>query len=393
MSNKFIILAFPILATAVAFAQATPTTPITPETPQTQVTPVTPETPETPKVRPVRPPKPPRPPRMEWAKGSYLGVDTRDVTPERQSALNLKDDKGVEILMVDSDAPAGKAGLKEHDVILSFNGKTVEDVDQLRRMIRETEPGTKVALGINRSGKQMTVNAELASRKTMWSSENRYITIPKIEIPPMPEIPDVPVVVMQYSRRSGLSVEPLTRQLGDFFGAKDGKGVLVRSVEKNSLAETAGFRAGDVIVKVGNNLIENMSDWNQTMRAQQGGKLPVTVIREKREQTFTLAMPERRSDRSGNSGNSFGDFDDVRIEIADLGPEIQRELEQARLEWQKAFDSKQFKEEMKQLQKELSKNGEEMQKQMKEAQKEMQKAMQELQKQKITIHIEDENEE
>src|SRR5208282_1324870 len=82
--------------------------------------------------------------------GSYLGVDTRDVTADRLTALQLKEEHGVEITMVDQDAPAGKAGLKEHDVILSVNGTEVESVEQLRRMIRETPPGRIVALGLSR---------------------------------------------------------------------------------------------------------------------------------------------------------------------------------------------------------------------------------------------------
>src|SRR5262245_7332841 len=53
---------------------------------------------------------------------SYLGVDIADVTSERLSALKLKEEHGAEVTMVDQDAPAGKAGLKEHDVILSLNG-------------------------------------------------------------------------------------------------------------------------------------------------------------------------------------------------------------------------------------------------------------------------------
>src|SRR4051812_37737433 len=196
MRKFLIITANVIVAATVAFAQTVPATPQTPNTAQTPETPVTPETPKVPKVHPVKPPKPPKPPN--WTRGSYLGVDPRDVTPERVGALKLKSDKGVEILMVDSDGPAGKAGLKEHDVITSFNGQSVDDVSQLRRMIRDSAPGTKVNLGVSREGKPMTLTAELASRKTLWAGDDRYITIPKIEIPPMPEIPDVPVVVMQY---------------------------------------------------------------------------------------------------------------------------------------------------------------------------------------------------
>src|SRR6266704_2841050 len=56
---------------------------------------------------------------------AYLGVDISEVTPERVSALKLKEEQGVEVLLVDQDSPAGKAGLKEHDVILTLNGAEV----------------------------------------------------------------------------------------------------------------------------------------------------------------------------------------------------------------------------------------------------------------------------
>jgi membrane-associated protease RseP (regulator of RpoE activity) len=73
--------------------------------------------------------------------GSYLGVDTRDITTDRMPDLHVKDENGVEVTMVDQDAPAGKAGLKEHDVILSINDQKIESVEQLRRVVHEIPPG------------------------------------------------------------------------------------------------------------------------------------------------------------------------------------------------------------------------------------------------------------
>src|SRR5438093_12888220 len=96
---------------------------------------------------------------------SYLGVDTRNVTTDRMADLKLKEERGVEITMVDQDAPAGKAGLRERDVILTVNGTEVESVEQLRRMIHEIPPGRMVTLSISRDGQPVTVEAHLASRK------------------------------------------------------------------------------------------------------------------------------------------------------------------------------------------------------------------------------------
>src|ERR1700679_3974823 len=104
--------------------------------------------------------------------GSYLGVDISDVSTERLSALKLKEEKGVEVTMVDQDAPAGKAGIKEHDVILSINGTAVESKTQLQRMIHETPAGRVIALGLSRDGQPLTIKVQLASRGKEFSQGN-----------------------------------------------------------------------------------------------------------------------------------------------------------------------------------------------------------------------------
>src|ERR1039458_8353928 len=88
-------------------------------------------------------PPPPRNSRPSEDSGtsSYLGVDIVDITADRLGALKLKEEQGVEVTMVDQDAPAGKAGIKEHDVILTMNGTAIESKTQLQRMIHETPPG------------------------------------------------------------------------------------------------------------------------------------------------------------------------------------------------------------------------------------------------------------
>jgi membrane-associated protease RseP (regulator of RpoE activity) len=121
-------------------------------------------------------------------------------------------------------------------------------------------------------------------------------------MPKMPDLPDfdlpVSIVVVHSGLRSGLMVENITPQLGDFFGVKDGKGVLVRSVEKGSRGEKAGFRAGDVVVKVNNQPVHDTSDFTHALRSSSGGAAAVTVIRDKREQNLTLTLPEKKD--SGN---------------------------------------------------------------------------------------------
>jgi len=272
---------------------------------------------------------------------SYLGVDIADISAERLGELKLKEEHGAEVTMVDQDAPAGKAGLHEHDVIVSLNDTPVESAAQLRRMIKETPPGRVVNLGISRDGQPLTIKVQLADRhKSMaWEPKGGEFKFDMPKIPAMPDF-DLPisVVIAHQSARSGLMVENITPQLGEFFGVKDGNGVLVRSVEKGSRGEKSGFRAGDVVVKVNNQPVHDTSDFTHALRSSSGGSAAVIVIREKREQTLTLTLPGKK-----DSGSLFEDSFDIPDftaeteqainrageEIARLGPAIDEKVQQA----------------------------------------------------------------
>jgi len=255
---------------------------------------------------------------------SYLGVDIADVSAERLGQLKLKEEHGAEVTEVDQDAPAGKAGLLEHDVIVSLNGTAVESAAQLRRMIKETPSGRVVSLGISRDGQGMTVKVQLADRHKSMAWQPDMPKMPKM--PEMPVMPDfdlpVSVVVVHQLARSGLMVENITAQLGDFFGVKDGKGVLVRSVEKGSRGEKAGFRAGDVVIKVNNQPVHDTSDFTHAIRSLSGGAASVTVIREKREQNLNLTLPEKK-----DSGSMLENG--VDIDLHDISAEAEQVINRA----------------------------------------------------------------
>lgn len=257
----------------------------------------------------------------EAGTGAYLGVDINDITPDRLAELKLKEEHGVEVTMVDQDAPAGKAGLKEHDVILSLNGAAVESGAQLRRLIRETPPGRIVTLNLSRDGQPMTVKVQLSDRqKTMsWAPKAKEYKFTVPPVPPMPEI-DVPVsvVVVHSSMRSGLMVENITQQLGEFFGVKNGTGVLIRSVEKGSRADKAGFRAGDIVVRVNDQAVRDTSDFTHALRSRDGNTVTLGIVRDKREQTITLTLPDRKE--------SGGLIEEETIEIPDVDVDVQAEL-------------------------------------------------------------------
>ena len=242
----------------------------------------------------------PRPPVHLYSAGkSYLGVDIQDVTKDRVNPLKLKEERGVEITMVDADAPAGKAGLREHDVILQFNDTAVESEEQLRRLIRETPPGRTVTLGISRDGAPMKVNVELADYSKVVQQ-----SFPRVVVPALPRVREFPrngmdfpsIQIQTYSSVLGAQTENLTRQLGEYFGVKNGEGILVRSVEKGSAAEKAGLKAGDVIVRADNEKLTDRSDLAQVLRKHRGGgPLTLVVMRDKHEQPITVTLPDRGS--------------------------------------------------------------------------------------------------
>ena len=80
--------------------------------------------------------------------------------------------------MVDADAPAGKAGLREHDVILEFNGTAVESEEQIRRLIREVPPGRTVTIGISRDGIPMKINVQLADHDAVIAQTHPHVLVP-----------------------------------------------------------------------------------------------------------------------------------------------------------------------------------------------------------------------
>jgi len=306
-------------------------------------------------------PKPPRPPRAVTVYStspsgrSYLGIDINDVTSDRVGPLKLKEERGVEIVSVDQDAPAGKAGLKEHDVILEFDGTKVEGEEQLRRLLRETPPGRTVTLGISRDGQPISIKVQLADRKKMVAVVPRSRAFPYLvpEIPPMPEIhvPEMNIpafeyngIARTYSTMTGVMVESLTPQLGDYFGVKNGEGVLVRSVEKGSAAEAGGLKAGDVIVKFEGRKIADQTDWRSALRSRKTGKVTLVVVRDKREQNISLSLPEPRhiEDSSWLELPSFEDLDngmaDVTIALNRNRPEIERALREAQRQTQRSLD-------------------------------------------------------
>ncbi len=240
--------------------------------------------------------------------GSWMGVGVQDVTSENAAKLKLKEERGVEIATISSDGPAEKAGLKEHDVVLEFNGTRVEGVEQFRRLIRETPAGRTVRVLISREGAQQTVNVKLGERPAPRAllRDGDPFTFVMPPMPAMPVAPTTPRAPRAFSffgpatPRLGIEGDAVGKQLGEFFGVPNNEGVLVRSVAANSAAEKAGIKAGDVIVKIDGHSIKDLEDVRDAMSNHADkGNLSVILIRNKKEMTLSVKLerPEAPGDR------------------------------------------------------------------------------------------------
>jgi serine protease Do len=236
---------------------------------------------------------------VQKGSGSYLGIGGMEVTSERAKALNLKEERGVEVSSVDEDGPAAKAGLKVGDVVLEFNGTPVQSAVQFQRLVSELPPGRQVKLTVWRNGASQTLTAAIGERKNAVTSivpgDSHTWSFDMPDMPKMQAMPRMPEFrnfeMLSPNPALGVYGEALaeSEQLAEFFGVTDG--VLVRSVRKNSPAEKAGIKAGDVITKIDDTRISNSMDITRTLRGMKGKKtFNVTVVRNKKETPISVTV-------------------------------------------------------------------------------------------------------
>lgn len=235
--------------------------------------------------------------------GSYLGIGVAEITPERAKELHLKDERGIEVRCVDPDSPAAKAGFKEGDVVLEYNGQRVEGGEQFMRLVRETPAGRSVPVLISRNGANQTLTSTIGQRRAgsigieLDGDEFAMAVPPMPPVQPLPpmRMPDIPRAFMSWgSPVLGIESESLNPQLAEYFGVKEG--VLVRSVTHESNAEKAGFKAGDVIVKVNGEKVTTPREISSILQSSRAKKsLPVTVVRHQKEVVLNVALEESSS--------------------------------------------------------------------------------------------------
>lgn len=247
-------------------------------------------------------------------RGAQLGVTVRDIEVDAAGAKApaLQEEgapalqgPGVRIDEVTPGSPAEKAGLKEGDVVVEFDGERVRSARQFTRLVQETADGRTVKMAILRNGQRQMVDATPEARSFSWTMDfdgDRVRRDVERSLRNLPEMrafrmnPDfrfdgMPEVAGRSRTRLGVSVQSLSPQLAAYFGVTDG-GALVASVTPGSAAEKAGLKAGDVITSVNGDRVRDADDLTHEISGV-SGDAALEVVRDKKVLTLKAQIAER----------------------------------------------------------------------------------------------------
>lgn len=269
--------------------------------------------------------------------GSYLGVQTEEVTKDNFAKYGLREVRGVAIEKVVEGSPAEKAGLQSGDVIVRFNNEEVTSMRKLTRLLGEVSADHQAKLTVIRSGGEREITATLGKRPMPKFEEGGFgMNMPRLErvpfppsgemptMPPMQSIPLTPGVPPEpfsfrfgSGRRIGIGVTTLTKQLSEHFGVTGG--VMINEVRADSPAAKAGLKAGDIIVEVEGKEVKGDVDLIRAIGEKKEGDVTLTIIRDRDRQTIRVT-PEEAKD----GFNSFVEFPNAPD--APVGPQQQFKL-------------------------------------------------------------------
>jgi len=268
----------------------------------------------------------------------FLGVMLQDLSGDLRDSYDYRGG-GVLVTDVTSGSAADRAGVRDGDIVTRFRGRRVDSSSDLTQQVRDTRPGERVSLTVWRDGRERTLSATMGSiadrgddeQAPSWrdrGNDNDNDNDNDNNAPEMPDTPvapqaprvyhfegkdgDLPNLMRGYQDlgrpRLGVEIQDLDRDLGEYFDRTDGKGVLVLHVVDGSAAKSAGIRAGDVIVSVGDRSVDDGEDLRKELRDREAGPVSVVVVRRGTRQTVSVRLPERREPMAFGRGNDFRYF-------------------------------------------------------------------------------------
>ena len=182
-----------------------------------------------------------------------LGVMIQDLNEDLAQQFDVKQTKGVLVAQVNKGSAAEKAGIQPGDVIAQFNGKAIEDVNDLRNRVAAVAPGVKSTVVIVRKGKEVAlpVTVGIASETTTAAAAEEEKGVSNL----------------------GMTVTNLTKDLERKLDCKGEKGVVVTDVDSNSLAYRRGVREGDLIIEVNRQPVTSVGEFEKAVKSARNNVL------------------------------------------------------------------------------------------------------------------------
>lgn len=279
--------------------------------------------------------------KAQGASRGWLGVYIQDVTTELMEAMDLKSLKGVLINDVIDDSPADEAGLERGDVVIEFNQERIVDAGQFVKLVRKIKPDDVANIVVIRDGEKKTIEVKIGKRK----KEDIY----RLTVKP-PLIKKGKVKIFDFGESThgkiGATLWDLNEQLGQYFGVEDGEGALIAELDEDGPAYEAGLRAGDVIIEMDGEKIEDKEDVLDVLSdKEEGDEVNILVLRKGSKQNFVVEVAEGEEWFS----SFYGQPQDLRVFTSPL-PNLELFLKEHKAE---RFEEEELREELEELREEL----------------------------------------
>ena len=196
----------------------------------------------------------------------WLGVVIQKVTPGLAESFNLPEDEGALVADVMKDGPAKKAGIRRGDVIVEFDGKKIETMEDLPKIVANTFPDKTVEVKLLREGRTKIIQVQIA----------------KMEEPER-------FAKKETSEKIGMTIQDITPKLAKRLGIEDIEGVIVSEVESGSPADDAGMRQGDIILELNRQKVDSVNDYQAVLGKTQD-KSSMLVLVKRGENTIFVPI-------------------------------------------------------------------------------------------------------